>query len=153
MGGVVVAPGPGEDAQGVVGGGHAGAVAEFLFDGQRLLVVGVGGVVVAPGPGENAQLIVPGCLSGLTEASVLELSICQFPLVIPSANEIEDVRGSLGGVVGLFDIARFAEVGVALQQILDIRLPALGRCPVVPHPVEGCAPMTLCLVLLGGLHH
>ena len=84
--------------------------------------------------------------------SVLELSICQFPLVIPSANEIEDTCSILCNVVGLFDIPRFAEVGVALQQILDIRLPALGRCLVVPHPVEGCAPMTLCLVLLGGLH-
>ena len=95
----------------------------------------------------------PGCLPGLIEASVPELSICQYPLVIPSSNTIEDACGSPGGVVGLFDIPRFAEVGVALQQILDIRLPALVRCPVVPHPVEGCAPMTLCLVLLGGLHH
>ena len=112
----------------------------------------MGGVVVAPGPGENAQLIVPGCLSGLTEASVLELSICQFPLVIPSANEIEDTRSILCNVVGLFDIPRFAEVSIALHQVVDIRFPALDRCPVVPHPVEGCAPMTLCLVLLGGLH-
>ena len=64
MGGVVVAPGLGEDAQLVVGGGHAGAVAEFLEDGQCLLVAVVGGVVVAPGPGENAQLVVGGGHAG-----------------------------------------------------------------------------------------
>ena len=93
----------------------------------------------------------PGCLPGLIEVSVLELPIGQFPLVIPSSNTIEDVRGSLGGVVGLLDIARFAEVSIALHQVVDIRLLALGRCPVVPYPVDGCAPMTLYLVLLGGL--
>ena len=153
MGGVVVSPGLGEDAQLVVGGGHVGAVAEFLEDGQCLLVAVVGGVVVSPGLGEDAQFMVPGCLPGLIEVSVLELPIGQFPLVIPSSNAIEDARGFLGGVVGLLDILRFAEVSITLQQILDIRLPALGRCPVVPHPVEGCAPITLCLVLLGGLHH
>jgi len=58
VGGVVVAPGLGEDAQVVVGVGHAGAVAEFLEDGQCLLVAGVGGVVVAPGLGEDAQVVV-----------------------------------------------------------------------------------------------
>ena len=153
MGGVVVALVVGEHSQLVVGGGRASAVAEFLEDGQCLLVAGAGGVVVSPALGEDAQLVVPVCLPVLIEVSVLELPIGQFPLVIPSANEIEDTRSILCNVVGLFDIPRFAEVGVALQQILDIRLPALGRCPVVPHPVEGCAPMTLCLVLLGGLHH
>ena len=53
-----ISSGLGEDAQLVVGGGHAGAVAEFLEDGQCPLVVGVGGVVVAPGLGEDAQLAV-----------------------------------------------------------------------------------------------
>ena len=95
--------------------------------------------------------MVPGCLPGRIEVSVLELPIGQFPLVIPSSNAIEDARGFLGGVVGLLDIARFAEVSIALHQVVDIRLPALGRCLVVPHPVGGCAPMTLCLVLRGGL--
>ena len=151
-GGVVVAPVLGENAQLTVGVGHVGAVAEFLEDGQCLLVAGVGGVVVAPTLGEDAQFMTPDCLPGLTEASVLELPIGQFPLVIPSSNTIEDARGSLGGVVGLFDIARFVEVSIALHQVVDIRFPALDRRPVVPHPVEGCAPMTLCFVLLGGLH-
>ena len=136
----------------MVGGGHAGAVAEFLEDGQCLLVEVVGGVVVAPGLGEDAQVVVPGCLLVLIEVSVLDLPIGQFPLVIPSSNTIEDARGCLGGVVGLLDIARFAEVSITLHQVVDIRLPALGRCPVVPHPVGGCAPMTRYLVLLGGLH-
>jgi len=151
VGGVVVAPGLGEDAQLAVGVGHAGAVAEFLEDGQCLLVAGVGGVVVAPGLGEDAQFMVPGRLPGLIEVSVLELPIGQCPFVIPSSNTIEDARGFLGGVVGLLDIARFAEVSIALHQVVDSRLLALDCCPVVPHPVGGCAPMTIRIVLLGGL--
>ena len=135
----------------MVGGGHVGAVAEFLEDGQCPLVVGVGGVVVAPGLGEDAQVVAPGCLPGLIEVSVLELPIGQFPLVIPSSNTIEDTRGFLGGVVRLLDIARFAEVSIALHQVIDIRLLALDCCPVVPHPVGGCALMTIRIVLLGGL--
>ena len=99
----------------MVGVGHADPVAEGLEDGQCLLVAVVGGVVVAPGLGEDAQLMVPGCLSGLTEASVLELSIYQFPFVIPSPNAIEDTCGLLCGGVGLIDIPRFAEVDMALQ--------------------------------------
>ena len=59
--------------------------------------------------------MVPGCLSGLTEASVLELSIYQFPFVIPSPNAIENTCGLLCGGVGLIDIPRFAEVDMALQ--------------------------------------
>ena len=99
----------------MVGGGRAGAVAEFLEDGQCLLVAGAGGVVVAPAPGEDAQLVVPGCLPVLIEVSVLELPIGQFPLVIPSSNTIEYARGCLGDVVGLLDIVRFAEVSITLH--------------------------------------
>ena len=93
----------------------------------------------------------PDCLPSLIEASVPELSICQYPLVIPPSNKIEDACGSLGGVVGLLDIARFAEVSITLHQVIDICLLILGRCQVVPHPVEGCAPMTIRIVFLGGL--
>ena len=120
----------GEHSQLVVGGDHAGAVAEFLEDGQCPLVAGVGGVVVAPAPGEHAQLVVPGCLPVLIEieASVLELPIGQFPLVIPSSNAIEDARGFLGGVVGLLDIARFAEVSIALNDASAPAISFAARC-------------------------
>ena len=80
----------------------------------------------------------------------MELPIGQCPFVTPSPSAIEDASNLLCNVVRLFNIARLAEVGVALHQVVDIRLPALGRCLVAPQPVEGCAPMTFYLILLGG---
>ena len=81
----------------------------------------------------------------------MELSICQFPLVIPSPNTIENACSPLCNVVRFFNIARFAEVDIELQQIVGIRLLALDCYPVVPQPVEGCTSVTIRIVFLGGL--